>query len=123
MRNIAFYIILIVAACTINCCAQCTKEPLTIFLSGDFNKERVELIVNGKVVFNQVTNVNESVGVEIFDLNRTDCKQKISLKVNGLLLHTMWLDHKKAFMKGIQYSKSGITVGTTFFIDKLPLLD
>ena len=125
MRQITscVFIFTIVLLSIIKCSAQCIKEPLTVYLSGDFNKEHVELIVDGKTVFNQTINVNESIGVEIFSLTRTICKQKISLKVNGVLLHTMWLDHKKAFMKGIQYSKTGITIGTEFFINKLPLLD
>ena len=123
MKKSVVYIAAIFLLHVTNSFAQCVKEPLAVYLSRDFDTKRVELIVDNKIVFNQVIKINDSIGVEAFEITRTACEQKISLKVNGVLLHTMWLDHKRAFMKGIQYSKSGITVGTTFFIDKLPLLD
>ena len=125
MKQLIFYIILILAISITKSSAQCAKEPLTIFLLSGFNKDHIEFIVDDKKIFNDVITTDPSDGVAAsLYFKRGVCKQHISLKVGGVLLHTMWLDNREEIViKALGYSKAGIFISTEYLYNKLPLFD
>ena len=90
-----------------------------------FNKDRVEVIVDGKPLFNDIITTDPSDGVAAsIHLKRAMCKQHLALKIGGVLLHTMWLDNKEeVVMKALGYSKIGVFISTQYFYNKLPVFD
>jgi len=101
---------------------QCGTEPTTIIFFNGFNKDRVKLVADGKTVFDEVITTDDVLSAAgMFNLNRARGPQKLSLVVNGVLLHTTWLDHKHACVVAFGYSKAGYFISTESF-DKAPLL-
>ena len=103
--------------------AQCGTKPVELYLLGGFRGDRVKVVVDGKLLFNEVITTNESDGVaEVVSLKRVASRQKVSLLVNGLLLNTTWLDPTQGCVYGYGFSKSGYFIDTQVFF-KAPMFD
>ena len=102
--------------------AQYGNTPVEIMLLGGFKGDRVKVLVDGKLLFNQIITTDESTGLaDAFSLKRVAAKQKLSLLVNGVLLYSNWLDPAyPAF--GFGFSKNGYFIDTQVFF-KAPMFD
>jgi hypothetical protein len=103
--------------------AQCSTKPLVLYLMGGFKGDRVKMLVDGKLLFNEVVTTDESYGLAgNLSLKRVAHKQKVSLLVNGVLLNTTWLDPAQGCIYGYGFAKSGYFIDTSKFF-KEPIFD
>jgi hypothetical protein len=102
---------------------QCGTQPVELYLLGGFQRDRVKVVVDGKLLFNDVITTNESSGyANHLSLKRVASRQKVSLLVNGLLLNTTWLDPTQGCMHGYGFSKRGYFIDTQVFF-KAPMFN
>ena len=103
--------------------AQCGTKPLVLYLLGGFKGNRVKVVVDGKLLFNEVSTTNESDGLAgAVPLTRVDHRQKVLLLVDGVLLNTTWLDPAQGCVYGYGFAKSGYCIDTSVFV-KAPMFD
>ena len=103
--------------------AQCGTKPLVLYLRGGFKGDRVKVVVDGKLLFNEIITTDESNGLAgNLSLKRVARRQKVALLVNGVLLNTTWLGPAQGCVYGYGFAKSGYFIDTAVFF-KEPVFD
>jgi hypothetical protein len=103
--------------------AQCDAKPLVLYLLGGFKGNRVTVVVDGKLLYNEVSTTSESYGLAgSVQLEKVDHRQKVLLLVDGVVLHTTWLDPAQGCVYGYGFAKNGYCIDTSVFI-KTPMFD
>lgn len=123
MRTLATFVFLLLLLRLPLARAQCGNRPLVLYLMGGFKGERVKVVVDGKLLFNQVITTDESDGLAgDLSFKRVAHRQKVALLVNDILLNTTWLDPAQGCVYGYGFTKSGYFIDTAVFF-KEPVFD
>ena len=122
MKQAIVIIALIISTLCLNIAnAQCDKNSFSIVLLGGFNKDRVELLVDNKKVFDKIITSDMSTGsADACAFKKLSCHQKIITIINGQKMSVVYLDHSKIHKKLLGIHKQGHSVSTSFY--DIPLI-
>ena len=96
--------------------AQCDKYSFSIVLLGGFDKDRVELLVDNKKVFDKIITSDRSTDLaDACSFKKLSCRQRIVTIINGHQMRAIYLEHKKTHKKLLGIHKQGNSISATFY--------
>ncbi|MDQ2771704.1 MAG: hypothetical protein M3Y54_14535 [Bacteroidota bacterium] len=122
MKQAILFIALIISTlCPNTANAQCDKTSFSIVLLGGFHKDRVELLIDNKKVFDKIITSDMSTGsADACSFKKLSCNQKVVTIINGHKMPVIYLDHSKIHKKLLGIHKQGNSVSTSFY--DIPLI-
>ena len=121
MRQAIFLIAFISLMATGRVFGQCDKSSFSIVLLGGFQKDRAEIIVDNKKVFDKIITSDGSTDLAgSCSFKKLSCIQKVVVLINGHQMRIIYLNHSKIHKQLLGLWKYDKSISTTFY--DIPLI-